>query len=67
MSYYVCKRIKNLPTPYVPSFKGTCKECGEEVWYSKYVYENDSLMREIVNQGSLLCVQCAVRIHTFAD
>lgn len=56
---YACLRVKDMPAPYVPSFKGKCKLCDEEVYYSKYVYENDAEIKSIIDAGNLLCIQCA--------
>ena len=56
---YVCFRVADKPEPYVPSDKGKCQDCQQEVWYSKYVYENDPFIRKMVDDGNIVCVQCA--------
>jgi hypothetical protein len=58
-SLYVCMRVADLPKPYVPCLRGKCKKCKEEVYYSKYVYENDAVIKKIIDSGNLLCVNCA--------
>lgn len=57
---YVCLKAVDMPIPYIPSLKGKCRRCKQEVYYSKHVYENDAEARKIIDAGQLLCVECAL-------
>jgi len=57
---YVCLRVADMPIPYVPCLKGKCRVCKQEVYYSKYVYENDLNVKRVIDAGKLLCTDCAM-------
>jgi formylmethanofuran dehydrogenase subunit E len=57
---YVAFRVKDMPVPYVPSLKAKCRECGEDVYYSKYVYENAETVRAMISKGDIICLQCSI-------
>ena len=59
-TYYVCMRVSDLPNPYVPCNKGKCCKCGHEVWYSQHAYNNDALIKKIVDAGKIICMRCAL-------
>lgn len=59
---YVCMRASDMPVPYVPCHKGKCRDCKQDVYYSKYVYANDPIIKKIVDVGNLVCVQCATEL-----
>lgn len=59
---YVCMRTTDMPVPYVPCYKGKCKDCKQDVYYSKYAYENDAIIKGIVDAGNLICSHCMVKL-----
>lgn len=66
-SIYVCMRAMDMPIPYVPCHKGKCKRCGLDVYYSKYAYAKDPVIKKIIDSGNLVCVQCATEITKKGD
>ena len=55
-------RATDMPVPYIPCYKGKCRDCKQEVYYSKYGYTKDARIRKIVDAGNLVCFDCATKI-----
>lgn len=59
---YVCMSARDMPVPYVPCHKGKCRDCKQDVFYSKYSYANDATIRKIIDAGNIVCTYCAEKL-----